>query len=52
MPVSALRNPDRGDKQRRHAAYATETFGLLFIALLMLVIILVRYWRVIHWSWR
>ncbi|MGO8793348.1 MAG: hypothetical protein ACLQLC_00865 [Candidatus Sulfotelmatobacter sp.] len=50
--VAARRNYDLPDKRRRHAAYATETFGLLFIALLLLVIILIRYWHAIHWSWR
>jgi len=26
--------------------------GLLLIALVLLVLTLIRYWRVIHWSWR
>ncbi len=39
-------------KHRRHTAYATETFGLLFVAILLLILILVRYWHAIHWSWR
>jgi len=37
---------------RRHAIYATETSGLLLIAFLLLVLTLVRYWHVIHWSVR
>lgn len=43
---------DSGHKQRRHAVYATETSGLLLVALFLLVLILVRYWHAIHWSLR
>ncbi len=50
--VPARNQHDASNKHRRHAAYATETFGLLFIAFLILVVILIRYWHVIHWSWR
>jgi hypothetical protein len=39
-------------KQRRHAVYASETTGLLLIALVLLVLTLVRYWHDIHWSLR
>jgi hypothetical protein len=39
-------------KHRRHAIYATETSGLLVIAFLILVLLVVRYWHVIHWSLR
>ena len=39
-------------KHQRHAIYATETSGLLLIAFLLLVLTLVRYWHVIHWSVR
>jgi len=41
-----------GHAHRRHAIYATETSGLLLIAFLLLVLTLVRYWHVIHWSVR
>lgn len=57
MP-QARRVPDTADEhdsaheRRRHAAYATETFGLLLIAFLLLVLTVVRYWHVIHWSVR
>jgi hypothetical protein len=37
------------EKQRARAA---EAIGLALIALLILAITLVRYWRVIHWSLR
>jgi hypothetical protein len=39
-------------KQRRHAVYTSETTGLLLIAVLLLVLTLLRYWRDIHWSLR
>jgi hypothetical protein len=42
----------RQGAHKRHAIYATETSGLLFVALLLLVLILVRYWHAIHWSVR
>ena len=39
-------------KHHRHAVYASETTGLLLIALVLLVLTLVRYWHEIHWSVR
>jgi hypothetical protein len=42
----------QGAHKHRHAIYATETSGLLFVAFLLLVLILVRYWHAIHWSVR
>ena len=39
-------------KHHRHAVYASETTGLLLIALVLLVLTLVRYWHQIHWSLR
>jgi hypothetical protein len=39
-------------KHHRHAIFATETSGLLLIALLLFALILTRYWHVIHWSVR
>lgn len=39
-------------KQRRHAVYASETTGLLLIGGVLLVLMLIRYWQNIHWSWR
>jgi hypothetical protein len=46
------RQDDSARKHPRHAAYATETTGLLLIAFLLLVLALIRYWHAIHWSWR
>ncbi|MGA8621649.1 MAG: hypothetical protein WB660_24395 [Candidatus Sulfotelmatobacter sp.] len=43
---------DPAPQHRRHAIYATETSGLLLIALLLLVLTLIRYWHAIHWSMR
>ena len=39
-------------RHHRHAVYASETTGLLMIAAMLLVLILIRYWREIHWSLR
>ena len=39
-------------KHHRHAIYATETTGLLLIAVLLLVLTVLRYWHDIHWSLR
>jgi hypothetical protein len=50
--VADPRRQNDAGKNRRHAAYATETSGLLFVAFLLLVLILIRYWHAIHWSWR
>jgi hypothetical protein len=46
------RKNDSSGKHRQHAIYATETSGLLLIALLLLVLTLIRYWHAIHWSVR
>ena len=43
--------PD-SSKPHRRAVYASEAMGLLLIALLLLVLTVIRYWRYIHWSWR
>jgi hypothetical protein len=47
--------PQRQDDSyphHRHAVYATETTGLLLIAVLLLALTLIRYWHSIHWSLR
>jgi hypothetical protein len=43
---------DSKDEQRSRAIYATETSGLIAMAFLLLIVIVVRYWHAIHWSWR
>jgi len=43
---------DSTHRHERHAVYASETTGLLIIAVLLLVLTLLRYWHDIHWSLR
>jgi hypothetical protein len=43
---------DSSEKHPRQAIYATEAGGLLFIALLLLILIVTRYWHAFHWSMR
>jgi hypothetical protein len=50
--VTDVRRQNNSHKQSRHAIYATETSGLLLIALLLLVLTVIRYWHAIHWSLR
>jgi hypothetical protein len=46
--------PEREAAHRHHrlALYASESTGLILIALMLLALTLVRYWREIHWSLR
>ena len=39
-------------KSHRHNVYASETMGLLMIAVMLLILTLIRYWHNIHWSLR
>ena len=50
--ANTQRQNDSGHKHRRHATYAKETSGLLLIALLLLALIVIRYWHAMHWSLR
>ena len=43
---------ESAQREHRHAVYASETTGLLIIAAVLLIVILVRYWHIIHWSLR
>ena len=38
--------------QHRHSIYAAEATGLLLMAVLLLVLTLIRYWRDIPWGAR
>jgi hypothetical protein len=38
--------------QHRHTIYAAEATGLLLMAVLLLILTLIRYWRYIPWSAR
>jgi hypothetical protein len=46
--------PEREATRMHHrlALYASESTGLILIALMLLALTLVRYWREIHWSLR
>jgi hypothetical protein len=45
--------PAADDKhQHRHSIYAAEATGLLLMAVLLLVLTIIRYWRYIPWSAR
>ena len=36
--------------QHRHASYAAEATGLLLMAVLLLILTIIRYWRYIPWN--
>jgi len=38
--------------QHHHSIYAAEATGLLLMAVLLLILTLIRYWREIPWSAR
>jgi hypothetical protein len=38
--------------QHRHSIYAAEATGLLLMAVLLLILTIIRYWRYIPWSAR
>jgi hypothetical protein len=45
--------PAADDKHHhRHSIYAAEATGLLLMAVLLLVLTIIRYWRYIPWSAR
>jgi len=49
----APRKPASENKhQQRHSIYAAEATGLLLMAVLLLILTVVRYWRDIPWSAR
>jgi hypothetical protein len=50
--VPDAKSADDSRKRHRHTVYATETTGLLLIALMLLVLTLIRYWHDLHWSLR
>jgi hypothetical protein len=49
-PVAST--PVDNDKRHYHAAYAAEASGLIIIAVLLLVLVLIRYWPYIPWGAR
>ena len=53
LAVARPITPDEADlRQKRHAAYATETTGLLVISAILLAVVLLGFWRDLHWSLR
>jgi hypothetical protein len=46
------KSQNESPSKHHHAVYASETTGLLLIALVLLVLTLIRYWHDIHWSLR
>jgi len=50
-PATPKPAPDN-KHQHRHSIYAAEATGLLVIAVLLLVLTIIRYWRYIPWSAR
>jgi hypothetical protein len=52
-PKPAADSEHQEDKhQHHHAIYAAEATGLLLMAVLLLILTLIRYWRYIPWSAR
>lgn len=45
-------NASEGSHKHRHATYAAEASGLLLMAILLLILTVIRYWRDIPWSAR
>ena len=53
VAVPTPSKPPSDDKHvHRHPLYAAEATGLLLMAVLLLIVIVIRYWSVIHWSAR
>ena len=50
--LDVRRQNDSTHHHQRHGIYATEISGLLLIAFMLLILTVIRYWRVIHWSLR
>ena len=43
---------DKHQHQHHHSIYAAEATGLLLMAVLLLILTIIRYWRYIPWSLR
>ena len=50
-PVADHQHQDN-KHQHRHSIYAAEATGLLLMAVLLLILTILRYWRYIPWSAR
>ncbi len=55
-PVAGDEHPDEKHADHKHkchhATYAAEATGLLLMAILLLILTIIRYWRYIPWSAR
>jgi hypothetical protein len=51
-PPASPKPASDNKRQHRHSIYAAEATGLLVIAVVLLVLTIVRYWRYIPWSAR
>jgi hypothetical protein len=51
-PKPAADNAHHDEHRRHHAIYAAEATGLLLMAVLLLVLTIIRYWRYIPWGAR
>jgi len=51
-PKPTSDNQQSNKHQHRHPIYAAEATGLLVMAVLLLVLTIIRYWRYIPWSAR
>ena len=52
MPAAPNANPQRPGRRPKHAAYTSETVGLIIISIVILVVILIRNWGHIPWGAR
>jgi hypothetical protein len=51
-PKPVADDTHRNSHQHHHATYAAEATGLLLMAVLLLILTVIRYWRYIPWSAR
>ena len=54
VPMKPVADNKRQDNKHRHrhSIYAAEATGLLLMAILLLILTIIRYWRYIPWSAR
>jgi hypothetical protein len=53
LPPKKAPDKEGHDRHRyRHAAYSAEAAGLLVMAVVLLLFIVIRYWRTIPWGAR
>jgi hypothetical protein len=51
-PKPAADNEHQDKHRHHHAIYAAEATGLLLMAVLLLILTIIRYWRYIPWNAR